>query len=94
MAELIHRNDRGMTPGRKIKGFLWMVFCITAFTVITTLIHTPEPIAETGLYAIAGGGLFLIGGQSLVDAVAARAAAGAPRGSTKRTTTEETVVKE
>lgn len=89
MSELL-RNDAGMVPGRKIKGFLWMVLCVTAFTVITTVIGTPEEIATTGLYAIAGGGLFLIGGQSLVDAFAARN----ERAGRTVKRTEETVVTE
>lgn len=84
------RNDSGMVPGRKIKGFLWMVFCVTAFTAVTTLMGTPDEIAKTGLYAIAGGGLFLIGGQSLVDTFAARN----ERAGRTVKRTEETVVTE
>ena len=60
----------GMVGGsRKIKSFLWLVVAISFFTAITTKMGTPDQIAVQGLYMIGAGGLFTIGGQSLVDSI-------------------------
>lgn len=88
-------GDVGPTPGRKIKSFLWLVFSVTAYTWVTTNIHTPDQIAMQGLWVIGGGGLFVIGGQALVDAFAKKWAAPTPieEVSTETTTTTSKKVK-
>lgn len=52
---------------KKIKGFIWLIVAIWGTLITTGLLHTPEAIATNAIWALASGGLFLIGGQSLVD---------------------------
>lgn len=59
----------GLTPGRKLKTFLWMVIAVIAVMGIATKIHTPDAIAIQALWIVGGGGLFVIGGQTLIDTV-------------------------
>jgi len=55
---------------RKTAGFVIMVLSILATVALATYMKTPPEIAIAALYVNAAGGLFTIGGQSLVDSVA------------------------
>lgn len=62
-------GDGGMTPGRKVKSFLWLVVSVLICVYTTTAISAPNDVAIQALWIIGMGGLFTIGGQSLVDSV-------------------------
>lgn len=67
-------GKRGMVgQSRKIKAFLWMTAAIIALVAMTTRIGTPENVSIQALWAVAAGGLFTVGGQSLVDVFAMKA---------------------
>ncbi len=55
---------------RKTSGFVIMVISILALVWLVSKMGTPNEIAVAALYMIAVGGLFTMGGQALVDAVA------------------------
>jgi hypothetical protein len=69
MTELLSRFIVARKPSRKIKAFLWMVSSIIALVWVATTIHAPENVVIQALWVIAAGGLFTIGGQSLVDSI-------------------------
>lgn len=52
---------------RKIRAFIVMSIAITLFVIITTYTKTHTDIVTYGLWTLCAGGLFTIGGQSLVD---------------------------
>ncbi len=60
-------SEAGMTPGKKVKAFLWMAFTIIVCVTVTTKIKTPDGIAVQALNLIGIGGLGTILGQSAVD---------------------------
>jgi hypothetical protein len=62
-------TDAGMTPGRKIKAFLWMNVSLIVAAFVMTKIGTPEHLSVPITYAIAIGGYFVIGGQTLIDSL-------------------------
>lgn len=62
-------GDGGMAPGRKTKSFIWMVVSVLLCVVVTTLISAPNSVAIQALWIIGFGGLFTIGGQSLIDSI-------------------------
>lgn len=61
--------DDSMTPGRKIKAFIWMGVILIVHITVMTLIHTPDSISTIDLYMISFGAFAVIGGQSMVDAI-------------------------
>lgn len=62
-------GDGGITPGRKVKSFLWLVVSVLICVYTTTKINAPNDVAIQALWIIGMAGLFTIGGQSLVDSI-------------------------
>jgi hypothetical protein len=62
--------EKQSLKSRKIVSFIIVLLGVIALVYVTTKIHTPENVAIQALWVIGAGGLFTIGGQSLVDSVA------------------------
>lgn len=54
---------------RKIRAFLWMALSIMVCAALLTKVGTPEAVITQAMWIIGFGGLFTIGGQSLIDTV-------------------------
>lgn len=63
-------GDGGVMQSKKIFGFILLVLGVLADVSLTTHMQTPPEIAIASLWIIGCGGLFTMGGQSLVDMVA------------------------
>lgn len=81
-------DGRSIAPGRKLKGFLWLVLSVLLLVYVTTKIKAPENVSIQALWVIGAGGLFCIGGQALVDTVM-RSKWGTSESSTTRTVTSQ-----
>lgn len=57
------------TDSKKVKSFIVMALSIISCVTATTLVHTPDQVAMNALWIIGFGGLFAIGGQSLIDSI-------------------------
>lgn len=62
--------DKGMTPGRKMKAFLWLSLSVTTCAATLAKIGAPENVIINALWIIGFGGIFCIGGQTLIDSIA------------------------
>lgn len=54
---------------RKVLGFCAMAVAVILVIAVSTKLGTPDPVSTQALWVIGMGGLFLIGGQALVDSV-------------------------
>lgn len=63
-------NSVSTLKSRKIVSFVVMVLSVLALVYVSTKIGAPDNVSIQALWVIGAGGLFTIGGQSLVDSVA------------------------
>lgn len=57
------------SQSKKVRSFLFMAVSVIVCVVATTMVHTPDQVAMNALWIIGFGGLFAIGGQSLIDSI-------------------------
>lgn len=57
------------TSSKKVRSFVVMAISIIVCVLATTMAHTPDNVATQALWIIGFGGLFAIGGQSLIDSI-------------------------
>lgn len=57
------------TSSKKVRSFVVMSISVIVCVIATTFAHTPDNVAAQALWIIGFGGLFAIGGQSLIDSI-------------------------
>lgn len=87
MVEMLNRlSDAGTGDGgphprgsRKTKAFIWLILGVAFIMWTGAKVAAPEAVVNQGMWIVGLGGLFTIGGQSLVDTVAKAVESRLPR---------------
>lgn len=85
-------SEKPSLKSRKIVSFILVVLSVLALVALMSYMGTPEHIATAAFWVVGSSGLFLIGGQALIDTVVPAFASW--KGGQKTTVNSTTTIKE